>query len=113
MPKTPPGMHRNKCRGTPRSVASILRPCVGCAEASAQTEVSLPHVHRDILWTAACLEPVADVEDDDASGVIETHASHPSVLDIDSVEAVQYDEVDDPDETDELDGAATKSDNKT
>ena len=54
VPKAPPGMRRNKCHGTPKSVASILRPCYGCAEASAQTEVSLLHVHRDILWTAAC-----------------------------------------------------------
>ena len=79
----------------------------------AQTEVSLPHIMRDVLWTASSLDPIVDFEDDNASIVIETHAESPSVLDIDYIEVAHHDDADDRDETAEFDDAAIKTNNNS
>ena len=105
VPTPPPGMARQKGYNSQRCptghkarIATLGKLCCSSAEASAQTEVSLPHDHRDVLWTASSLAPVADFDDDNTSVVIESSASSPSVLDIDIIEAVQYDDDDDLDD---------------
>ena len=117
VPTTPPGMPRQKrlkCHGGSKvRLANISQPCCGNSESSTQTEVSLPHIMRDVLWTASSLDPIVDFEDDNASVVIETHAESPSVLDIDSIEVAHHDDADDLDETDEFDDAAIKNNNKS
>ena len=121
-------------------IATLGKPCCGSVESSAQTDVSLPHVHRDVLWTAPCLAPMTDFDDDCVSVVIEAPTNSLSVLDVDSIEVVHHDDADDlgdanddgsampameaseselddldtdaddPDETDELDDAANADD---
>ena len=117
VPTTPPGMSRQKrlkCQGGSKvHLANISQPCCGNSESSTQTEVSLPHIMRDVLWTASSLDPIVDFEDDNASIVIETHAEGPSVLDIDSIEVAHHDDADDLDETDEFDDAAIKNNNNS
>ena len=89
LPEAPPGMLRQKreaCRsGRKARVASSS--CCGSVESGAQTDVSLPHTMRDVLWTASCLDPVADFDGDDGeSVVIEAVPASSSVADIDSLE---------------------------
>ena len=105
VPTPPPGMARQKGYNSQRCptghkarIATLGKLCCSSAEASAQTEVSLPHDHRDVVWTASSLAPVADFDDDNTSVVIESSASSPSVLDLDIIEAVQYDDDDDLDD---------------
>ena len=105
VPTPPPGMARQKGYNSQRCptghkarIATLGKLCCSSAEASAQTEVSLPHDHRDVLWTASSLAPVADFDDDNTSVVIESSASSPSVLDLDIIEAVKHDDDDDLDD---------------
>ena len=57
---------------------------------------------RDVLWTASCLDPVADFDGHDVeSVVIEAAPASFSVADIDSLELAQHDDLNDPDESDD------------
>ena len=60
--------------------------------------MSLPHTARDVLWTASCLDPVADFEDDDLSVIIEACTNGSSVLEIDTIEVLHHDDDDDSDD---------------
>ena len=84
VPTTPPGMSRQKrlrCHGGSKTqFANISHPCCGNSESGTQTEVFLPHIMRDVLWTASSLDPVVDFDDDNAGIAVEAHAGGPSVL---------------------------------
>ena len=104
VPEAPPGMPRQKrqaCKsGHKIRIASTS--CCGSVESGAQTEVSLPHTMRDVLWTASCLDPVADLDSHDSeSVVIEAAPASFSVADIGSLELTQDDDLDDPDRSDD------------
>ena len=111
VPTTPPGFSmqkRLKCQGGSKAhFANTSQPCCGSAASGTQTEVSLPHTMRDVLWTASSLDSVMDFEDDSASAIGEAHAA-PSVLDIDNLEVAKYEDTDETDETDEVDDVANK-----
>ena len=100
VPAAPPGMPRRKRQAWKgdRSVHIIGGPCCEKAECGTQTQVSLPHTARDVLWTASCLDPVADFEDDDLSVIIEACTNGSSVLDIDTIEVLHHDDDDDSDD---------------
>ena len=100
VPAAPPGMPRRKRQAwkSDRSVHIIGGPCCEKAECGTQTQVSLPHTARDVLWTASCLDPVADFDDDDLSVIIEACTNGSSVLDIDTIEVLHHDDDDDSDD---------------
>ena len=81
-------------QGKKRIATADKMCCSQHADASVQTEVTLPHAHRDVLWTASSLSPVADFEEDDMSVTIENSAGGPSVLDIDAIEEETIDTLD-------------------
>ena len=96
-PESPPGMPRRKRQAYKgeRKVCMTGGSCYGKSESGTQTQISLPHVARDVLWTASCLDAVADFEDDSASIVIEgpMTVTGLGVLEVDSVEIVDHDDV--------------------
>ena len=90
VPEIPPGMPVRK-RPAPkadRKVCLVRGPCCETAELGTQTHISLPHVARDVLWTASCLDAVADCEDEGTSAAvcIPMAGTGLGVLDVDSVE---------------------------
>ena len=106
VPESPPGMPRRKRQAYKgeRRICMTGGSCCEKSESGTQTQISLPHVARDVLWTASCLDAVADFEDESASIVIESpvNVTGLGVLEVDSVEMVNYDDVITDDTDDEM-----------
>ena len=61
--------HKNKLMSAFNKAACDKAACEDCvpakapvAEGSTQTELSLPHTHRDVIWTASCLNPIVQID---------------------------------------------------
>ena len=66
----PPGMQTQNARKKQRKAASAkaaMQTVSAATSTGSQTNVALPHTMRDILWTPASLDPIADFYDEDPS----------------------------------------------
>ena len=81
VPEAASGMQRRKRQARCDHISS--KSCCGNVGSGTQTDASLPHILREVLWTASCFVPVAGFEEGNKSVVIEAATNSPSILDVD------------------------------